>query len=220
MELRGQPIDARRALTWVQRLLRLDTRVFEEVRTDPTATLTAVMVVVVTSLLAGLGSWFWVIVNLGSVRSGRVFADTVILGGLLHIVLWFIWLLIAYGVLAQVFRAPADPTQLVRTMGLGAVPMAFSVLMFIPVFDWTIGLLAVVATVMLMNYAIQTATTATSPQVNLANLAGFAVLVFILSLTATSSHGRAPGFYLFDSWKDLRLDISSALSGFRGFIGP
>jgi hypothetical protein len=142
----------------------------------------------------------------------------VILGTLFHIALWFAWVFIAYIVLTQIFRATADSTQMVRTMGLGAVPMAFSLLMFIPVLDWTIGLLAVVATVVLMNYAIQAATTATAPQVNVANLAGFAVLALVLSLLASSSHDRAPGFYAFDSWKDIVIDIRSAIAGFGDFF--
>jgi hypothetical protein len=55
MQLQGQPLDAYRALNWLQRLLRLDTTVFDEVRTDASATPTAIAVVVVASLLAGLG---------------------------------------------------------------------------------------------------------------------------------------------------------------------
>jgi hypothetical protein len=214
MELQGQRVDPQRALGWIQRLARLDTTVFDEVRTDATATLTAIAVVVIASLLAGLGSWLWVLVNLRSSDSGQFFLDTVILGSLFHIMLWFAWVFISYIVLTQIFRAKADSTQMVRTMGLGVVPMAFSLLMFIPVVDWTVGLVSVVATVLLMNYAIQSTTTATPPQVNIANLAGFAVLVLVLSLLASSSHDRAPGLYAFDSWKDIVIDIRTAIAGF------
>lgn len=220
MELRGQRVDTQRAFNWLQRLLRLDTTVFEEVRADAAATLTAIAVVVVASLLAGLGAWLWVLINLDARDSGDALIDTVVLGGLFHIALWFAWVFIVYIVLTQVFRARADSTQLIRTMGLGAIPMATSLFMFIPVLDWTIGLIAVVATVILMNYAIQSATTATAPQVNIANLAGFAVLAFVLSLTATSSQIRAPGFYLFDSWKDGVIDIQNAIAGLRDFFQP
>ena len=86
--------------------------------------------------------------------------------------------------------------------------------MFIPVIDFSIGLLSVVATVLLVNVALQETTSATPGQTMAANLAGFAVLTLVLGLIASENHIYAPGFFAMESAKDAFLNIADAVSGF------
>src|SRR3989304_7283494 len=80
----------------LQRLLRLDPSVFDEVRQDPAATVPAVFVLVASTFLSGVGGWLWWIVqDFGNV--GRVFVQSLILGSVFSVALWIVWLFVAWG---------------------------------------------------------------------------------------------------------------------------
>jgi hypothetical protein len=201
-------------IDWVLRLIRLDLTPFEEARRDQTATVPIVGLVAVLSLLSGLGSFLWGIVNVEGLDAGEMFVDSFVVGSIIQFALWFAWVFIAYLVLTQVFRAAADLTQLLRVMGLAFVPIALAAIMFIPVVDFSIGLISVVATVLLANVALQNTTSATPGQAMGANLAGFAVLSIVLGLVASENNIYAPGFFAMEPAKDAFLNIADAVSGF------
>ena len=180
----------------LMRLARLDTTVFDEVRLDPGATVPAVVVAVVATLLAGVGGWLWWTMTQGYGDGGKVFVQSLILGSIFSIALWVAWLLIVYVLLTQVFKAQADMMQLVRTMGLAAAPLALSVLMFIPGLDFGIGLASLALFFGLTTIAVQATTTASPGAVLVANVAGFAVWAIVLGLLITGSAFFAPGFFL------------------------
>ncbi len=193
------------------RLLRLDTSVFEEVRQDPAATLPAVFVVAVSTVLAGLGGWLWWIVqDFGD--SGEVFLESVILGGIFSVALWIVWLLVAWVILNQLFREEADWQQMLRTMGMAAVPLGLSIAMFIPGIDFGVALASVALFFGLTTIAVQAVTPANPARVLVANLAGFAVWAIVLGLLMTSDSFLAPGIFLFDA-------PAEALSEFADFVG-
>jgi len=177
------------------RLIRLDTTVFDEVRMDPTATMTSFIVVVAASFAAGFGGFLWWLVQ-DFPDSGKVFFQSFILGSLFSSGLWIVWLFVAYVLLTQVFRERADLQQLVRTMGLAAAPLGLSILMFIPGIDFGIGLASVALLFGLTTVAIQTATTADMGRVLVANTAGFAVWAIVLTLLVGDDTFLAPGIFI------------------------
>ena len=191
-------LDAAVLLDRLQRLLRLDTSVFDEVRQDPSATVPAILVAVVSTLLAGIGGWaWWQVQDYGD--GGKVFFQSVILGSVFSVALWIVWLLIAWVVLTQLFREEADWQQMLRTMGMASFPLAFSVLIFIPGIDFGIGLASIVLLFGLTTIAIQSTTAANAARVLVANLAGFAVWAVVLGLLVMSDSYLAPGVFLFDA---------------------
>ena len=193
----------------LMRLVRLDTSVFDEVRLDASATLPAVVVAVAATFLAGLGGWlWWIMQDFG--ESGKVMMQSFILGSIFSVALWIVWLLIVYALLTQVFRAQADIQQLVRTMGMAAAPLALSVLMFIPVLDFGIGLASLALLFGLTTIAIQASTSASAGQVLICNAAGFAIWAIVLALLVGSTSYFAPGFFLMDWAKEAVVDISNA----------
>jgi len=182
----------------LQRLVLLDTSIFEEVRQDPTATLPAVFVVAISTVLAGLGGWIWWITeDYGD--AGKVFVQSVVLGSVFSVALWIVWLLVAWVILSQLFREEADWQQMLRTMGMAAAPLALSIGMFIPGIDFGVGLASVALFFGLTTIAIQAVTPANPARVLVANLAGFAVWAIVLGLLATSDSFLAPGIFLFDA---------------------
>jgi hypothetical protein len=202
---------------WLARLARLDLTVFDDVKDDAAATAPALAVVVAASLLAGLGSWLWWIFEIdfpGDIgeKNLEAFWKTFILGGIFMAALWLLWVYISAMILSRAFRASADLNQLIRTTGLAFAPMAISVLIVISVLGVPFGVIAVAATVLLVNAAIQATTDGQPHQVVIANLAGFAVFAIALGILNNIAQisfdfgaglgaeygGLAPGIFFFD----------------------
>ena len=191
----------------LQRLIRLDTTVFDEVRNDPAATVPAVAVAVVSTLLAALGGWLWWWIK-DFPDLGDVFLESVIFGTLFSFALWIVWLLVAWVVLTQIFSEEADWQQMLRTMGMAAAPLALSFAMFIPGISFGVGLASVALFFGLTTIAIQAVTPANPARVLVANLGGFAVWAIVLTLLVNSDSFLAPGIFLFDAPSDALSDIS------------
>jgi hypothetical protein len=182
----------------LQRLVRLDTSVFEEVRADPTATVPSICVVAGATLLAGLGGWFWWLLQPFQDET-RVLLQSVVMGTLFSVALWIVWMLVTWVMLTQLFREDADWQQMLRTMGLGAVPLALSFWVFIPGIGTGIGLASLALLFGMSNIAVQSVTRTDPARVLVANGAGFAVWAIVLGLLVTSNNYLAPGIFLFDS---------------------
>lgn len=195
------------------RLAKLDTTVFDEVRLDPAATLPSIAVVILSTAIAGIGGWMWWIVK-GYGDSGKLFMHSVIIGTFLSFALWIVWLLIAYVILTQVFNEDADWQQMLRTMGMAAVPLTLSVAMFIPGIDFGIGLASIVLFFGLTTIAIQATTPANPARVLVANLAGFTIWSIVLGLLVTDSNFFAPGIFLFGAPAEALAKIADAFSNF------
>jgi hypothetical protein len=196
------------------RLVRLDTTVFDEVREDPAATLPSIAVTLVATFLAGLGGWIWWVVQ-DFDDGGRVFVQSTILGTLFSVALWIVWLLVSWVVLTQLFREDADWQQMLRTMGLASLPLALSVVMFIPGLDYGIALASIAMFFGLTTIAIQAVTLANPARVLVANLAGFAVWAVVLGLLMTSDTYLAPGIFLFDAPSEALSDFIDVAENFQ-----
>ena len=194
----------------LQRLLLLDTTVFDEVRHDPAATLPAVFVVTASTLLAGIGGWLWWLTQ-DFPNGGQVLFESVVLGSVFSVALWIVWLLVAYVILTQLFREDADWQQMLRTMGMAAAPLSLSLAMFIPGISFGVGLASVALFFGLTTIAIQSTTAAGPAHVLVANLAGFAIWAIVLGLLVTSESYLAPGIFLIDSASERLSDIVSLL---------
>lgn len=189
-------MDPNLILNRVLRLARLDTTVFDEVRDDANELIPAMIVAAVASLLAGLGATLFFTFNFDN-GPENVWLNTFILGGIFMAALYFVWILIAYVVIVQVYRASADLQSLIRTMGYGAAPLALSVLMFIPVLYPVLAIVPLALLFVMSIYAVQSVTNADSTQVVMANTAGFAVMVLVLSMVAFSGDSSIIGAGIF-----------------------
>lgn len=195
----------------LKRLVMLDTTVFDEVRTDPNSTIPAIVVAIVATLLSGLGGWlWWAFADLP--ESGKVFVQSFVIGSILAIVLWGVFVAITYVMLTQVFRARADVNELIRVMGFATAPLALSLLMFIPGLDFGIALTSIALFFGATVIAAQTATDAPAGRVLVSCAAGFAVWAIILGLLTTASHGYAPGIFIMDRGVDLLRDFGGSSS--------
>ena len=110
---------------FVNRIIRackLDISLYEEVEADQSATLQAALVVVLSSVAAGIGA-----ISLG--------ASNFLMAPLLSLVSWYIWAYLIYFIGAKLFPEPktqADHGQLLRTIGFSSAPGLIRIFGFTP----------------------------------------------------------------------------------------
>jgi hypothetical protein len=189
---------------WLARLIRLDLTVFDDVKDDAAATAPALAVMLVASFAAGFGSWLWWLLRdfphgVAS-KNGEAFLKTFLLGGILQAALWLAWVYIAAMLLSRVFGAGADLNRMIRTMGLAFAPMVVTILMVIDILAVPFAVIALGATLLLSNAAIQAASDAEPRQVIVSNLAGFLVFAIVLGLLGNVEKiydmgGISPGIF-------------------------
>src|SRR5437667_9926088 len=137
--MRSRSTSASTVGSWLGRLFRLDFSVLAEVRANPSATSAAIVVVLVASLFAGLGSWLWALQSFVDDRDA--FIRAFIVGSLLQTVVWFSWVYVAYLVLTQGYGARQDFGEMTRAMGFAFAPVALSVFIFVGALAVPIGLI-------------------------------------------------------------------------------
>jgi len=110
---------------FVNRIIRackLDVNLYEEVENDKNATLQAALVVILSSLAAGVGA-----LSLG--------ASNFLMAPILSLISWYIWAYLIYIIGAKLFPEPntkADHGQLLRTIGFSSAPGLIRVFGFTP----------------------------------------------------------------------------------------
>lgn len=169
-------------LNRVMRLARLDTTVFDEVRDDPAELVPSLVVAFVSCLLAGLGSFLWWQV-VPSYTPESAFINTFLLGSIFMAVIFAVMVLVIYVVMTQQ-SVQVDLYSLFRTCGYAALPLALSVLMFVPVIYPVFALAPLGLMLVFLIYAVQSASNADSNQVVMASFIGFAVFCLVAGLLA------------------------------------
>ena len=104
------------------RACKLDVSLYEEVEADKSATFQAALVVVLSSLAAGVGA-----LSLG--------ASNFIMAPILSLISWYIWAYLIYFIGAKLFPEPttkADHGQLLRTIGFSSAPGLIRIFGFTP----------------------------------------------------------------------------------------
>ena len=110
---------------FVNRIIRAckhEVRLYEEDAADKSATLQAAIVVVLSSIAAGIGA-----ISLG--------ASNFLMAPLLSLVSWYIWAYLIYIIGAKLFPEPntkADHGQLLRTIGFSSAPGLIRIFGFTP----------------------------------------------------------------------------------------
>ena len=106
----------------IVRACKLDVSLYEEVEADKSATFQAALVVVLSSLAAGVGA-----ISLG--------ASNFLMAPILSLISWYVWAYLIYLIGAKLFPEPntkADHGQLLRTIGFSSAPGLIRVFGFTP----------------------------------------------------------------------------------------
>lgn len=196
------------------RMLRLDTSVFEEMRDDPNGTWPAIGVAVVSFFIAGLGGFFWWIVE-GYPDKGKLFTESVLAGTAIATAAWVGWIAIAYFTLVNLFHYTGNLERCLRACGFATVPAVLMIIMLIPGIDLGIGLAALALVFLLMDIGIQVSFDAQPGHVILATFLGFAGFCLLLAILVGKDRYFAPGVFLFRVPAPALSDLVNAFSTTR-----
>tara|TARA_B100000029_G_C17596870_1_gene964480 strand:+ start:3540 stop:4154 length:615 start_codon:yes stop_codon:yes gene_type:complete len=166
------------------RLFKFDQNVFGEIRDDSNEKLvTSISIIVVSSLLAGLGSFLYWEIS-GDPGITRTFINTFIFGSLFMTLLYIEGLLVTFVLLVQVFRMPVDLHALLCVGGYASFPLGLSLLMAIPVIYPLFSILSLCLLFLFLVIGMQEVCQEKSARVFLATLLGFATMVAALGIIA------------------------------------
>ncbi len=186
---------------WLGRLIRLDLTVFDDIRSEPSATPSAIVIVFGASVMAGIGSWLWA-VQTNNVTASAVLWKSLLAGSIIQTLAWFIWVYLVFQVLARAYGARVDFSELIRTMGFAFAPMGVSILVAITSFTVPFGVVSLVGATLLSYFAIESSSNAEPRQILIANLVGFLTFAVVMGALANiaeinSVGGFAPGLFFF-----------------------
>jgi hypothetical protein len=212
-------VDPQTILGWLRRLAAFDAKVFDDVRSNPTATLPAVALAVLSFFLSGIGGWLWWSIPQGYGGKSTVFVDSAVIGSLIALALWgVVWVGLVYFFLTQFFRQRVFLEQLLRVMGLATAPLGLTLLMVVPHVSFAAGLISLVLTFALSNVAIQSVTAADPLRVLAANLGGFGIWAVSLTFFVSSSHVYAPGVFVYVFPAEAVSDLYGISSQFKNLV--
>ncbi len=191
-------------MSWLGRLVRLDYTVFDELRSDRSATPIAIIIVLGAGVMAGLGTWIWALQHdhLRSLDVMEVLLKALIIGSIVQTAVWFAWVYITYMLASRVFGSVVRFGELTRVMGFAFAPVALGVLIAIAPLAVPFGLLAFGITLMLTAAAVEQVAELEPRQAMLSTLGGFAVFLVFMGafaniLEVSTYGGLAPGILFF-----------------------
>ncbi len=138
------------------RAAKLDVNLYEEVEADKTATRQALLVVLIYSICAGIGSGLAMVWDEGV---GRFFLSLFV-GLIIALVFWLLWSLITYLIGTTFFKGPktkATYGELLRTIGFAATPGVLLIFVFIPFVGGVISFLVWIWMLVAMVIAVRQA---------------------------------------------------------------
>jgi hypothetical protein len=136
--------------TWMQRVVgaaKLDVATYEEVEADKSATGQAMLVVVLSSVAAGIGAY----------EQGVRGIAGMALGSLLG---WFVWAFLTWFIGTKILperETKADLGELLRTIGFSASPGFLRVLGVVPILGGLVGIVVAVWMLMAMVVGVRQA---------------------------------------------------------------
>lgn len=184
--------------------LALSPSAFRAIADDPRAIRDAVLVVIVATLLAGLGGLIWT--RWGGKPPANAIYDTdvrrfiarsVIVGGAIQVGLWLA-LVAVTGMYLRAFGVAAPFGRLARALGYAFAPMALQFFVFPPGLELAAAAVALGFTFAAMVVAVQAAVDTTPGRALVSALAGFALFAVALSLLGNGGTDLAPGIFALD----------------------
>ena len=161
------------------RAAKLETSLYEEVEADNAATIQALIVVVLSSVCAGIGA----AARSALTGRGAAGAGLGLFGGLFSaLVVWFAWSFITYFVGTKVFGGTASFGELLRTIGFANSPGVLRIFSFIPVLGGVISFAVWVWNLVTMVIAVRQALDFSTGKAVLTCIVGWIVALVLLIL--------------------------------------
>lgn len=163
------------------RAARLESSLYDEVERDVSATSQALLVVVIVSVLAGIG---------GGIRTGVIG----LIGGIVAaLIAWAVWSLVTYWVGTTFFGGKATYGELLRCVGFAYTPNALGLLAFIPVLGGLIALVGSVWSLVAMVIGIREALDVSTGQAVITAVVGWVIMLIVVGILAAIGLAGAVG---------------------------
>jgi hypothetical protein len=170
-------MDLAKMFNRVTRAAMLDVGLYEEVEADTSLNQEALIVVVLVSVLSGIGGF------LQGVFKGDIGAAllALVVGVVLGVVSYYIWAYVTYFVGTNLFGGTADAGELLRVLGYASGPRVLGVLGFIPCVGGLAGLVGAIWALVAGVIAVREALDFDTTKAVLTVIIGW-VIVFAISL--------------------------------------
>ena len=179
------PVDWRRALVLLRRLLAGELGVIGDVARNEADTRPTLAVLVLGVLTAGLGGWLWVVIDTGGASIGDPALKIVLLGSIASLGAWALWLAITWHALRSIFEVNVDRRQLMRSMALVGGFAVWQFFMLVGPASFAVGLIVTIASVMLTVIAVRAAAPEADDRAAIVSVGiGFGIYALVLSLLA------------------------------------
>jgi len=124
----------------LMRAAMLDKEFYKEVESDTSLNQEALMIVVVVSVISGIGSF------LGGLWVGKIGAAflALIVNSALGVANYYIWSYVTHFIGTNMFAGDATPDELLRVLGYASGPRLLGVLGFIPCIGWLAALVGAI----------------------------------------------------------------------------
>lgn len=119
----------------IMRAAMLDKEFFKEAEADTSLNQEALTIVIIVSLIGGIGSF---ISALMAQSFGRAILALFVTTGL-GVANYYIWAYVTHFIGTNMFKGEADPGELLRVLGYASGPRLLSLLGFIPCVGWLIS---------------------------------------------------------------------------------
>ena len=170
-------MDLAKMFNRVTRAAMLDVGLYEEVEADTSLNQEALIVVILVSILSGIGGF------LQGVFKGDIGAAllALVVGVVLGVVSYYIWAYVTYFVGTNLFGGTADAGELLRVLGYASGPRVLGVLGFIPCVGGLAGLVGAIWALVAGVIAVREALDFDTTKAVLTVIIGW-VIVFAISL--------------------------------------
>jgi hypothetical protein len=133
-------MDLAKMFNRVTRAAMLDVNLYEEVEADTSLNQEALIVVILVSVLSGIGGFLQGVIN-GDIGAALL---ALVVGVVLGVVSYYIWAYVTYFVGTNLFGGTADAGELLRVLGYASGPRVLGVLGFIPCVGGLAGLVGAI----------------------------------------------------------------------------
>jgi hypothetical protein len=170
-------MDLAKMFNRVTRAAMLDVNLYEEVEADTSLNQEALIVVILVSVLSGIGGFLQVVFQ-GDIGAALL---ALVVGVILGVVSYYIWAYVTYFVGTNLFGGTADAGELLRVLGYASGPRVLGVLGFIPCVGGLAGLVGAIWALVAGVIAVREALDFDTTKAVLTVIIGW-VIVFAISL--------------------------------------
>lgn len=176
----------------IMRAAMLDREFFKEAEADTSLNQEALTIVIIVSVIGGIGSFISGFVGPNAQGFGRAIIAMLVTSGL-GVANYYIWAYVTHFIGTNMFKGDAEPGELLRVLGYSSGPRLLSLFGFIPCIGWLIsfagGIWALVAGFFGVQEALDLDTTETLVTVVLGWLAIMIITAIVTSVIGFGAVG-------------------------------